>query len=137
GEAYTANGAKFAVQSTPAGPVVERFVDFVYQPIAHPDGRINGIFVEGSDVTERKLGENALHELNATLEKRIEEAAAKLQAKETVIATFFEHSSECYAVLVEGDEGRFWYEEINPATLRLYNRTRDQVIGRTTKEVLG
>ena len=40
GEAYAANGAKYAVQSTPNGPIVERFVDFVYQPIAHSDGRI-------------------------------------------------------------------------------------------------
>ena len=54
-----------------------------------------------------------------------------------MIATFFEHSSECYAVLVEGDEDRFWYEEINLATLKLYDCTRDQAIGHWTEEVVG
>ena len=137
GKAYVANGAKYSVQSIPDGPVAERFLDFVYQPIAHSDGKVSGIFVEGFDITDRKLAENALHELNSTLKKRIEEAAAKLHAKETVITTFFEHSSECYAVLVEGDQDRFWYEEINPATTRLYNCTRDQAIGHWTEEVVG
>ena len=44
-------------------------MDFVYQPIAHSDGKMSGIFVEGFDVTERKLAEDALHELNASLAK--------------------------------------------------------------------
>jgi PAS domain S-box-containing protein len=81
--------------------------------------------------------QRALHELNITLERRVSETAAKLQARETMARTFFEHSSEGYAVLVEGEEGRFWYEEINPATLRLYNRTRDDAIGRLTEDVVG
>jgi PAS domain S-box-containing protein len=137
GQAYSATGAKYTVQPAPNGPTVERFVDFVYQPIVDTTGKVDGVFVEGVDITERKHAEAALQALNATLERRIEESAAELRANRTLTQTLFEHSSECYAVLVEGQEGEFWYEEINPATLRLYNRTRDQVIGRTTKEVLG
>ena len=60
GGAYTASGAAYAVQAVPGGPVAERFIDFVLQPIRDGDGRVSGIFVEGSDVTDRTLGEAAL-----------------------------------------------------------------------------
>ena len=60
GEAYTANGAAYAVHAAADGPVAERFVDFVFQPLKSGDGRMTGIFVEGSDVTDRTLGEAAL-----------------------------------------------------------------------------
>lgn len=135
GEAFAANGAKFVSRPIPGGSVSERYVDFVYQPIKDTTGNVIGIFVEGADVTERKLAEIALRELNATLERRVEEGARMLATQERMIQAFFEHSSECYAVLVE-DEERFRYEEINPATLRLYNRPRDQVVGRTIEDVV-
>ena len=50
--------------------------------------------------------------------------------------TFFQHSPECHAVLVE-DGDSFRFQEVNPATLRLYGMARDEVVGRTTHEVLG
>ncbi len=53
GEAYSSAGAKYAVQVVPDGPIDERFVDFVYQPVSGPTGEVVGIFVEGYDVTER------------------------------------------------------------------------------------
>ena len=36
----------------PSGELEERFVDFVYQPIRDDEDNVNGIFVEGSDVTQ-------------------------------------------------------------------------------------
>jgi signal transduction histidine kinase/ActR/RegA family two-component response regulator len=39
-----------------------RFLDFVYQPIFDADGKVTDIFVEGNDVTERKLAADALRE---------------------------------------------------------------------------
>ncbi|MDM0033435.1 ATP-binding protein [Variovorax sp. J22P271] len=54
GRPYSAFGAKYAVQAVQGGPIVDRFVDFVYQPLRQADGTITGIFVEGYDVTERK-----------------------------------------------------------------------------------
>jgi signal transduction histidine kinase/CheY-like chemotaxis protein len=55
GKPFTANGARYAMQPVPGGPVQVRYVDFVYQPIRNADGVVRGIFVEGVDVTERKL----------------------------------------------------------------------------------
>lgn len=60
GDAFTSSGARYAVQAEPSGPVVERFVDFVYQPIMGAGGRVEGIFVDGSDVTERVEAEAVL-----------------------------------------------------------------------------
>jgi PAS domain-containing protein len=53
GVAYNASGARYDVQPTFGGPVDERYVDFVLQPIRDRDGEVSGIFVQGVDVTER------------------------------------------------------------------------------------
>ncbi len=45
GRTHAANGARYAVQAEPGGPTVERFVDFVLQPIVDADGRVTGIVV--------------------------------------------------------------------------------------------
>ncbi|WP_238179514.1 PAS domain-containing protein, partial [Methylobacterium oxalidis] len=62
GRTHRATGARFDVRALPGGPVNERYLDFVYQPIADARGVVSGIFVEGHDVTERTLGEIALRE---------------------------------------------------------------------------
>ncbi|MES5099760.1 PAS domain-containing protein [Agrobacterium sp. BA1120] len=62
GQAYSASGALYAVQSAPEAPVTERYIDFLYQPIIGANGTVEAIFVEGSDVTERTLAERARHE---------------------------------------------------------------------------
>jgi PAS domain S-box-containing protein len=108
------------------------------------DGSNRRIGVISADVTARRRAEEArrdseraLQRLNETLEARIEEHTAQLLARETLIRTFFNHSSECHAVLVAAGDGSFRYEELNPATLRLYNKTREEVIGATTNEIFG
>ena len=84
---------------------------------------------------EEHQRENA--RLVATLEHQVAERTAALNASEARIRTFFDYSSEGHCVLVETSNGRFIYEEINPALERLYNKPRDQVIGRSTVEILG
>ncbi|MBX3578433.1 MAG: PAS domain-containing protein [Rhizobiaceae bacterium] len=59
GMAYTANGARIALRPSPDAPEDERYLDFLYQPLRGEDGRVNGIFVEGSDVTERHVAEQS------------------------------------------------------------------------------
>ncbi|KMO25342.1 PAS/PAC sensor protein, partial [Methylobacterium variabile] len=65
GKAHRATGARYAVQAVPGGPINERYLDFIYQPITDAYGGISGIFVEGHDVTERTLAEIALRENEA------------------------------------------------------------------------
>ena len=71
GEAFASNGAKYAVEVASGGPIDERYIDFVYQPMTDETGRVTGIFVEGHDVTEQKEAEIALHNSSALREQFI------------------------------------------------------------------
>lgn len=61
GRPFVANGIRYLMPDTADQPV-ERFLDFVYQPITGSDGVVTGIFVGGADVTDRVLAEAALRE---------------------------------------------------------------------------
>lgn len=58
GKSFVGTGSKVELQRAVGARLEQRFVDFVYQPVTDPSGAITGIFVEGSDVTERKRGED-------------------------------------------------------------------------------
>lgn len=76
GEPFVGHALPVRVVRQPGAPVQERFITFIYQPIKDADGRVTGIFCEGSDVTEAKRAEDALRDLNATLEQRVAERTA-------------------------------------------------------------
>jgi PAS domain S-box-containing protein len=57
GKAYVAGGRKYSFEESPGGPTVERYLDFVYQPIRSLDGKPIGVFVVGVDLTERVSAE--------------------------------------------------------------------------------
>jgi len=59
GKPFAALDAKYAVQASPEGPIAQRHLDFVYQPITDPDGSVNGILVQGVDVTARAEADRA------------------------------------------------------------------------------
>ena len=50
------------LQREPGGPLETRFVDFVFQPIRNDEGSVVGIFVQGSDVTDRHAVQEALRQ---------------------------------------------------------------------------
>jgi len=64
GQPFVGHAVPIRVQREANGPLEERFVDFVYQPIHGPAGDVEGIFVEGSDVTMRKRVEDELRAAN-------------------------------------------------------------------------
>jgi signal transduction histidine kinase/CheY-like chemotaxis protein len=64
GETYVGNSVAIKFQHEPNGPLTERFVDFVYQPIIDAKGKVSGIFAEGNDVTDRKIAEDELRAAN-------------------------------------------------------------------------
>ena len=107
------------------------------QPRQGPSGEHIGFIGVAHDVTASKEAERGLTELNETLERRIEDRTRELALSEALIQTFFNHSSECHAVIVEESDGHFRYAEVNPATLRLYGKTREEVIGHSIEAVLG
>ena len=73
--------------------------------------------------------------MNAKLEVRTLNRSAATRSSAALNRTIVEHSSECHAVLVERPDGCFVYEELNGATLRLYGKTREQVVGHTLQSV--
>ena len=64
GQPFVGHAVPLRVQREAGEPLEERFVDFVYQPIRGPKGEVEGIFVEGSDVTIRKRVEDELRAAN-------------------------------------------------------------------------
>lgn len=53
GVSFVGKDIRVVLQTRPEGPMEERILDFVYQPIKAVDGSVSGIFVEGVDITER------------------------------------------------------------------------------------
>jgi len=52
GERFRADAVVVSMARTPGGPLEERFVDLVYEPVIDDNGRIIGVFTQGHDVTE-------------------------------------------------------------------------------------
>ena len=57
GAPFVGIDTRVLLQRQSSGPPDEVFVDFVYQPVRGDDGRTRGVFVQGHDVTARKLAE--------------------------------------------------------------------------------
>jgi len=62
------------------GITVQIYVDFVYQPIVEADGSISGVFVNGAEVTREVTSRKTLEEMNAELERRVDERTTNLEA---------------------------------------------------------
>ncbi|WP_295046626.1 HWE histidine kinase domain-containing protein [uncultured Paracoccus sp.] len=79
-EAVTRTAQRIGLRWRDEGPLEERFVDFVYQPIRDEDGAVAHIFVQGSDVTERVRAENHQRLLINELNHRVKNSLAAVQS---------------------------------------------------------
>lgn len=91
GEAFVADGARFETRKTSDHPAVDRFVDFVFQPLRDVDGQVTGIFVNGVDVTERALAERAMSESEASFRSALH--AGRMGSWETDYQSMTRHWS--------------------------------------------
>jgi len=80
GEAFVGTGVAIELQRTPGARPEERFLDFIYQPMRNTEGRVTGIFVEGSDVTERIRAQQQQRLLLDELNHRVKNTLANVQA---------------------------------------------------------
>ena len=64
GERYVASGATLRLEGPGLAPR-DFVLDFIYEPMRDENGAVNGIFVEGQDVTERTRADAALRESEA------------------------------------------------------------------------
>lgn len=60
GHPYEASGTQVSIPDPATGAATKRYLNFVYQPILDEAENISGIFVLGFDVTEGRLGAEAL-----------------------------------------------------------------------------
>jgi PAS domain S-box-containing protein len=54
------HGRRSVVRLEREGVLDDRIVDFIFQPVLGEDNRSEGIFIQGQDVTEQKIAEDAL-----------------------------------------------------------------------------
>ncbi len=101
GAPFVGIDTRVLLQRQSSGPPDEVFVDFVYQPVRGEDGRARGVFVQGHDVTARKLAERereAAHraavafseellEQSRTVAETLDRANARIAELEAMLAT--------------------------------------------------
>ncbi|MFC3068784.1 PAS domain-containing protein [Phenylobacterium soli] len=80
GEPYIGSALSVMLQREPGAPLEERFLDFIYQPMRDPTGEVWGVFVEGSDVTDRVLAERRQKLLLDELNHRVKNTLSTVQA---------------------------------------------------------
>jgi PAS domain S-box-containing protein len=66
GKPFIGKNVAVVLQRTPGCVAETRVLDFVYQPIRDASDKVTSIFVEGSDVTERRAAEDALRASEAS-----------------------------------------------------------------------
>lgn len=80
GEAQTRTGARYAIQAEAGAEPLERFLDFVYQPVRDQADVVTGVLVEGYDVTARIMAEQQRIELMREMAHRMKNSMAMVQA---------------------------------------------------------
>ena len=68
-EAFVGRGIPIMLEPSPGAPLVQRYLDFTYEPIVETDGSVSGIFVVGSDMTEQRQAASERERLATIVEQ--------------------------------------------------------------------
>jgi PAS domain S-box-containing protein len=110
-----------------AGPTEERYLDFVYQPLADGEGNNVGVVAHGHDVTEHTLARRELERVNSELER----STAELRVSEERWRRLFEQAPMPVAVMTGPDH---IYTLVSPRYAESTSGGR-QLVGRRLREV--
>lgn len=80
GERFVGENMPLRLQLSPESPPQDLFLNFVYEPITDPNGKVTGIIVEGHDVTQQSLQQQHLRLLINELNHRVKNTLAIVQA---------------------------------------------------------
>ncbi|MBL0391364.1 PAS domain-containing protein [Ramlibacter monticola] len=82
GEAYIGAGARVKLQRVAEGPVEERVLDYIFQPMRDAAGEVDAVLVLATDVTDRARAESALRLSNWQLGEERARLAALIEAEQ-------------------------------------------------------
>ncbi|MBE7368187.1 PAS domain-containing protein [Ramlibacter pallidus] len=82
GKPFLGSSLPVRLQLEPGGPVEERLLDFVFQPVQDAGGAVDGIFILVTDVTDRARAESALRITNWQLGEERARLAATVEAEQ-------------------------------------------------------
>jgi PAS domain S-box-containing protein len=85
GEPHVGKEVRIMFQRNRGGPLEERFVDFVYQPIFEADGSVRGIFVHGQDISEQVTARKAVEEASRSKDEFLSTLSHELRTPLTAI----------------------------------------------------
>jgi PAS domain S-box-containing protein len=128
GEPFVGRAMKLRIQREPGAPLSDAYVDFVYQPIRAPDGRVTGILAQGHEVTEVKR-----------LEAQREAAETALRASEERYRSLFESIDDgfCLMQMILDEQGETVDYRFLQANAAFEGQTGlKDAIGRTARELV-
>ena len=100
-------------------------------PVKGADGRVEGVVLSLVDVTERKLAEQALQEMNETLEHRVAERTLELQESEERFRSALDNMLEGCQIV--GFDWRYIY--VNDVAVEHVHQTKEHLLGSNLKDV--
>lgn len=86
GKPFIGKNMSILLQAEAHGPLQERFIDFVYQPLMEADGAVSGIFVHGVDFTEYRQALTEIENLNLRLRRSVQETHHRVKNNLQVIS---------------------------------------------------
>jgi PAS domain S-box-containing protein len=111
GEPYVGRRALVNLQYGPEGALDERYLDFIYQPIAADNGVTTGIFIQGHDVTDQHETEQAIRAESRKLDVLNRTGAAL--AAELDVDRVVQIATDACTELVGAEFGTFFYNVVN------------------------
>ena len=72
GQPFFGHESLLVLQPRPEVAPARRFINFIYQPVLGLDGAVSGIFIEGYDVTDRRLAAEAVHDSEERLREGLQ-----------------------------------------------------------------
>ena len=107
------------------------YVDFSLKPVRDEHGNVTLLIPEGRDITERKRSEEDLANLNATLERQVNDRTEALRQSEGRFRQFFDNAPNVTAL--KDHNGRYVYT--NRQFDKVFRLSPGMAIGKTDEEL--
>ena len=119
GQPFVGQSVAINIQRTPGAAPEARFLDFVYQPMRNSDGAVNGVFVEGIDVTSTHDAIVALRESEAQFRTLAEAMPNQVwTASPDGALDWFNDQVYAYSASAPGSlDGEGWIRSVHPEDL--------------------